>query len=555
MPSSLPHEMDAVPGATVDRWIRVAEHLNHVGAEQGATDGWTPGDVVTYFGQGPGVLLTVGDPILHMRTLDIQPDFSEFGVVDVPLENRFHIELVDRNPYSHHVGWVPALLPVPVDDESGRQQAVAAGIAAGVDVDTIHLDTVGRPARPPAATDPLGLWHPPPGYHSAQTARLTSWVEIDQNELNILVWSFLVVNHMSMTQVLTFIDGLGPFSPNQVIFAFQAARERRARETVIPSARVQPHIDVTLIRRAQPHSLAPMPVQLPRRRLMGGEHFEDQSFDRAPFREYARRRIVRDFTAANYRHIYEKPTLEEKSEFPMDGRIFPEELIAEIRTATEARTAEEATEDSFGYLRQILYQAANVAANRAYRVFGHKWISRWDRRIVDFDKANHVLVILSQKYSMLEHMGDEPEKVAAVDRYIIEFPRPPLRTWMVEEYLLSRDKPVETDWYDWQTGELPGEESKWRHLAAKKILDEGPVKDDWYEGDKEVLFWLRQFLEFKKLVLESFNKVNLREQMAAAIDFQFLAEPAEPVEPLKQTGIPMVLLVVVIAFLAFLLIY
>ena len=49
-----------------------------------------------------------------------------------------------------------------------------------------------------------------------------------QSELNILVWTFLVVNNMTMTQVLAFINGLGPFSPNQVIWAFQAARERRA---------------------------------------------------------------------------------------------------------------------------------------------------------------------------------------------------------------------------------------------------------------------------------------------------------------------------------------
>ena len=62
MPSSLPPELDDVPGATIDRWIRVATHLNHLGAEEGPTGGWTPGDVVTYYGE-EGVLMTVGERI------------------------------------------------------------------------------------------------------------------------------------------------------------------------------------------------------------------------------------------------------------------------------------------------------------------------------------------------------------------------------------------------------------------------------------------------------------------------------------------------------------
>ena len=105
MPSSLPPELESIPGATIDRWIRVGEHLNHLGAEEGPTMGWTPGDVVSYYGE-PGLLThTSGIPLI-MRSIQLQPDLTERGVVDLPITLLDHLTVINRNPYSHTwAGW------------------------------------------------------------------------------------------------------------------------------------------------------------------------------------------------------------------------------------------------------------------------------------------------------------------------------------------------------------------------------------------------------------------------------------------------------------------
>ena len=502
MPSSLPHSLDSVPGATIDRWIRLAEHLNHLGAEQGATDGWTPGDVVTYFGQGPGVLLTVGVPILHMRTLDIQPDFTEFGVVDVPLENSDHIELVDRNPYSH-VGW-DTLPDGMVIDNSGRQQVVAAGIAAGVDVGTIHLDTVGTPALPPSG----GIWIPPPGYHSERRAQLTSWVSIDQDELNILVWSFLVVNHMTMTQVLAFIDGLGPFSPNQVIRAFQAARERRARETLLPARNV-PDTSHTLIHAVR-GAEAPFPQTIPRRRLVA-HGLTSRQF---PMRQWVQLRILSDFTDARVPEDLESDEKSKEGD-PIKAQppIYSAETLALIARETLTKTPLEAAQNSFKYLEDIIRQAPDVTPDGPDRAFSYNWRGKWSDWLGGFDKSVHVLTQLAKLYT---ESGNEKQN--SIDAYIEAFIQDSATGVVGGDEMIHffKDK---KEWFNWRGADNNawGGEREWR-LAAFKMLNEtgGEEYDvlNWfnYEDRPGGLLW-----DFVLIVTDALNDNGYKRETDAIL--------------------------------------
>ena len=113
MPSSLPRELDEVNGTVIDRWIRLATHLLHVGAEQGATNGWTPGDSVMWLNDAEGVLVTVGDRIT-MRTLRLvgmetvdHGNWVERGTTILHVQGEPGLVMVDRNPFASAIYVAP----------------------------------------------------------------------------------------------------------------------------------------------------------------------------------------------------------------------------------------------------------------------------------------------------------------------------------------------------------------------------------------------------------------------------------------------------------------
>ena len=223
---------------------------------------------------------------------------------------------------------------------------------------------------------------------------------------------------------------------------------------------------------------------------MGPDDPEDESysdaFETAPFRKYVRDRIVRDFAQATYNDVGEG---DEKAAEPLDVRLYPVELVARIRAATLTKTPDEAYENSFDYLHQIIEEAADVARDRPYRAFRDQWIERWGNFLTDFDKGNHVLVILAQEYYNVRADDYDGEIRAELDRYVLGNSGGQLRDWMEEERLVSK-KEGTTDWYDGAAGEDPGEQSKWRDYAQNIIGDSG--------GElRSVMHWALMFVSLR----------------------------------------------------------
>ena len=364
MPSSLPVEMDHVAGSEIDRWIRVATHLLHQGADQGATNGWTPGDVCVLFSDSDGVLIDTRVDHIHIKTLRVNPDGNIRGTITLAVENPDNLQLINRNPFASQTYVRPRS---PVVNLSQTP----------ISIDLSNWDEHAIP--PPASTDP---WLVPHAWKKASKARNVVYQAIPQSELDLLVWGFLVTNHMTVGQVLTFVDRLGPFAPRQMLLAFQHARERRDRNSQragVPS--------VNLIRMIPDSSEDRTVTQMPRRRLVEDSYDEDW-----PLRDWCVRKLIYDCENA-------KEEVDEKTE-EAPGDLFPEgePLLNSIREATRSRTPEEAASNAFEYFYDICEEATRVTGNRSYRVFADDWINNYGRLIHRFDVACHVLVSLAKDF-------------------------------------------------------------------------------------------------------------------------------------------------------------
>jgi hypothetical protein len=363
MPSTLPTELDPVAGAEIDRWIRVATHLLHQGADQGATNGWTPGDVCVLWGDSEGVLIDTRVDHVHIKTLRVNPDGNIRGTITLAVENPDNLRLVNRNPFSSQTYMVRPRSPIVDVDAS---------------LPTIDLSSWDEHAiPPPASTDP---WLVPHGWKKASKARHVTYDAIPQMELDLLVWGFLVTNHMTTGQVLTFVDGLGPFPPRQMLIAFQHARERRDRWNAarvgVPS--------VNLIRMIESPDSEDRTVQQDRRRLV--QEAYDPDF---PLRDWCKRKLIYDCENA-------QEEVDEKIEAA--GDLFDAKLLTSIREATADRTPEEAASYAFEYFYDICQEASSVSGNRSYSVFANDWINNYGRLIHRFDVACHVLVSLAKDF-------------------------------------------------------------------------------------------------------------------------------------------------------------
>ena len=235
MPSSLPHELEPIPGAVIDRWIRLATHELHVGADQGATNGFTRGDSVLWLGDAEGVLVNVSGH-MTMRALRIVGmefidggQWVERGTNDLQIDGGPGLHVIDANPFA-------SAIYVEETPEPPTGLTIGLGIPYRWDVN----------ARPPSAA--IAPWVPPHSYRKASRQANATYQVIDQMELNILVWGFLVVNQMSMAQTLRLVDNFGPYSPRQMNLAFAYARQRR---DTLSLERVTRPSDVTLVRRAE----------------------------------------------------------------------------------------------------------------------------------------------------------------------------------------------------------------------------------------------------------------------------------------------------------------
>ena len=568
MGPDLPPALEPVAGATIDRWIRLATHLTHLGAEAGPTGGWTRGDVCTYFGQGPGVLTSVGERIV-MRQVRVQPDFQERGVIDIQVTTESHLVLVNRNPFSEHVGW------------DGLAVAQDAATAAGVDLAQVHQSGAAPPPPPPSAP-----WVPPGDYRwrRLQNETRRSWVEIPQSELDILVWTFLVVNNMTMTQVLAFVDGLGPFSPNQVILAFQAARERRARDHLqqlpphnapfptLAQARIHgapyPTLaqagisSTTLIRAIPTGALAPFPTPaqaIPRRRLVA-HGLTSRQF---PMRQWVQLRIPRDFSEAT---VPEDPESDAKTPEIL-APLYSNETLARIRTETRAKTPVQAAQDSFKYLEDIIRDSPNVTPDGPDRAFSYEWRGIWSNWLAGFDKTVHALTQFAKIYTEAAE-----EDMGQIDSYMAARIREKTRQPGGEVFAdWVRDK---VDWYNWRGApdNRWGGEREWRLDAFKWVQANSGIEYDvtsyWNlePGTESVdarpggLLW-----EFLEVVVEALNahgyrtetdavlrrekeRVEIGQEEQERIEWEKRNVPAKPSKP----GVTFIL-VAVLAVLAFLL--
>jgi hypothetical protein len=295
-----------------------------------------------------------------------------------------------------------------------------------------------------------------------------------------------------------------------------------------------------------------MPVQEFRRRRLGLEVTDE--WDTRPFRNYVQQRIVKDFAEATYDDI---ESGDEKQPEPLHTRLYPVELIALIRAATLTKTPDEAYENSFDYLYQIIEEATNVTNNGPYSAFRDQWIDRWGGLITDFDQGNHVLIILAQVYNFQLDDEDEEEIQRELDDYITNNVGGNLRYWMIAEMLLDADaQPNTTDWHDGATGPDPGEQSKWRDLAVNMLRDVGDHQD-------QVMEWYSNFRQFVTLVMDAFaySRFDFKDKLIRAQTFDFMIRVRRgAAEAAERRGrgaqqFPFVLIVVVLAVLAFLLIY
>ena len=547
MPSDLPGELDDVAGAVIDRWIRVATHLLHVGSEEGARNGWTKGDSVLLHHM-VGILVQTGYNV-RLKTLKLLPDHTVRGIITVAVSDTKDLTLIDRNPFASQTYTVPPPDPA-ADDAAGA--AAAAGTNAGGSthhgVDAAAWD----PHAPFNVDDFIGgnrgyhnqieqwaPWVPSHAWKKASRQGGAAYQAIPQSELDILVWTFLVDNHMPMEQVLTFVDRLGPWPPRQMILAFQHARERRDRETVIP---VIP-IDHNLIRMIATEPNIGPTIDTPRRRRLV------QIDPHWPIRTWVQNKLVGDFHGATV--SWE----DEKEEAP---QLFTGELLATIGTATSERTPYEASEYAFEYLYNIIEDASNVPNGAAYGAFTDQWIADWGGFINRFDVATHVLTSLGKDFQNEDFFS--AGEVTQMNRFMGS-ESGDLKEWFRLVGLWDGMIPMKITWLrhaadDTQIMQIEGSDLHYYRDAVAGYISEG------HESEREVKKWVDNLEDFGELIWAAMRAYsNIERNLLTAARDEFDKPPGRQLTylrtdiPEEKEGGVSLLLVTLLAGLAFLLVY